>query len=97
MTFILEHPNSGWWLIASYDSKDGFLHIEPRDTVEQYVQYYNENNERPMTLEQIYIARTAYDYAKEWCIEHSDSFPSSDEALAFLKGIAKTVTVEIEE
>jgi len=97
MTFILEHPNSGWWLLASYDSETGYLRIHPKDTVEEYVQYYNENNVEPMTLEQIYIARTAYDYAKVWCKKHSGSFPSSEEAISFLKGIAKTVKIKIED
>lgn len=86
-TCTFQHPKSGWWITGSYTETTQKLILAPLDTVEQHVDYYNQHNTKPMTLEQIYIAKTAWGYANEWCEEHSGTFTSLITAQQFLRDL----------
>lgn len=88
-------PENGWWICGSYDIETNYLHLQPLDSVEQYIELYNENNFTPMTPEQIQEAQIEWEKAQQWCNKRSSYFSSVKKAESYLQEISESEDVFI--
>jgi hypothetical protein len=84
MNYSFQNPLNGWWICASYDIETNYLHIQPLDSVEQYIELFNESNPNPITPEEIHEAKKHWAFANDWCNERSNHFSTPKEAELYL-------------
>lgn len=85
-------PENGWWVYATYDEDTYKLLIKPLEDIKDKT-FFKDTGVTSLPKNLNEEANSQYQYAKNWCEEHSRKMRSRNEAELYLQHNAKSLNI----